>query len=155
MNVVQCRRLPSLRAPILVVAFAGWSDAAEGATMAVQTMEQVWESRSFASIDPEDFYNFTEVRPRVYFTKTMTRAIEWPVGTFSFHRRAKGEHDFVFFRAMEPQLRWRTYVEGIISFCLRLGVSQLVMLGALLADVPHTFPVQLSGFGTGKDLARS
>lgn len=149
MSVVQCRRLPALRSPAMVMAFGGWSDAAEAATTAVSTLDQMWDGRHFASIDPEDFYDFTQVRPRVYFTENMNRAIEWPSSWFSYHRHPKQEHDVVLLRSMEPQLRWRTFSEGIMSFAERLNASCIVSLGALLADVPHTRPVQLTGFGTG------
>ena len=56
-----------LRRPILILAFAGWNDAAESATGAARYLAQVWPSRPFASIDPEDFYHFGLSRPHVRF----------------------------------------------------------------------------------------
>ncbi|MEK7836636.1 MAG: PAC2 family protein, partial [candidate division NC10 bacterium] len=56
-----------LRRPILIMAFAGWNDAAESATGAARYLGQIWPARSFASIDPEEFYHFGISRPYVRF----------------------------------------------------------------------------------------
>jgi hypothetical protein len=56
-----------LRRPILILAFAGWNDAAESATGAARYLGQLWPSRPFASIDPEEFYHFGLSRPYVRF----------------------------------------------------------------------------------------
>lgn len=148
MSVVRCGRLPSLRAPVAVMAFGGWGDAAEASTTAITTLSNEWSAQPFATIESDDFYDFTNVRPRVYLTRDMVREIEWPTGGFSFRRRPKADNDVVLFRAFEPQLRWQRYTSGILDFLERLQVSQMVSLGSLLADVPHTQPVSLSGFAT-------
>ena len=152
MSVVQCRRVPALRAPVLVIAYGGWSDAAEAATTAVSTLASIWEARAFATIDPEEYYDFTQVRPRVFLTQDMKRGLEWPATTFKFHRRPKADSDVVLFQAIEPQLRWRQYANGVMDFAQRFDVSMMVCLGALLADVPHTRAVQMSGYATDPQL---
>ena len=53
----------------------------------------------------------------------------------------------------EPSLRWRAFNEAIISVAEELGVELVVTLGALLADVPHTRPVAVTGFASD-DVAR-
>jgi proteasome assembly chaperone (PAC2) family protein len=144
--------LPDLRSPVVVAAFAGWNDAGEAATMALNTLETQWNAQEFASIDPDEFYDFTQVRPRVSLDMQMVRVIEWPANTFRFHRAPAQQHDIVLLRGVEPHLRWRRYVGGIMELFERLDVSLLVTLGALLADVPHTQPVQLTGFATDEHL---
>jgi predicted ATP-grasp superfamily ATP-dependent carboligase len=152
MTVVRCSRVPALRAPIALLSFGGWGDAAQASSTAVTTLSHEWSAQQFATIDPEDFYDFTEVRPRVYLDQSMVREIEWPVGTFSFRRRPKAENDVVLFHAFEPQLRWQTYATGILDFFEKLRVGTMISLGALLADVPHTRPVHLTGFATTDEM---
>jgi predicted ATP-grasp superfamily ATP-dependent carboligase len=152
LNVVRCARVPTLKSPIALLSFGGWGDAAQAASTAVTTLNGEWSAQQFATIDPEEFYDFTEVRPRVYLDRSMVREIEWPVATFSYRRRAKADRDVVLFRAFEPQLRWRTYAAGILDFFEKLQVHTMISLGALLADVPHTKSVHLTGFASTEDL---
>lgn len=152
MSVVRCRRVPTLRAPIAVLGFGGWGDAAQASTTAVSTLIGEWSAQQFASIDPEDYYDFTEVRPRVYLDDSMVRKLEWPAANFSYRRRPKATNDVVLFQAFEPQLRWRTYADGILDFLEKLHVSAVISLGSLLADVPHTRAVHLTGFATGAEM---
>ncbi|HEV3311367.1 MAG TPA: PAC2 family protein [Chloroflexota bacterium] len=152
MSIVRCSRMPTLRAPVAIFSFDGWGDAAEASSTAVNTLIGEWDAHTFATIDPEDFYDFSEVRPRVFLDQTMTRDLHWPVGTFSYRRRPKAKNDVVLFRASEPQLRWRSYGDGILEFLEKLNVSAMVSLGSLLADTPHTRPVHVTGFATDEGL---
>src|SRR5206468_9399808 len=55
------------------------------------------------------------------------------------------EHDVVLIRGIEPNMRWRTFCEDILEICHSLEVRRVVLLGALLADVPYTRPVPVTG----------
>jgi proteasome assembly chaperone (PAC2) family protein len=138
MNAVEFRARPDLREPIVVCAFAGWNDGGEGATSAIRRLRGQWGARRFASIDPEEFYDFQVHRPTVRLTDGVTRRIDWPRNDFWWAR--VGERDVVLFSGVEPNVRWRTYCEQILHVCSELGASVLVTLGAFLADVPHTVP---------------
>ncbi len=61
--------------------------------------------------------------------------------------------DVVFLSGPEPQLRWRGFVDEVRAVCESLGVELAVLLGALLADVPHTRPVRISGGAATAELA--
>ena len=50
---------PSLRSPVLLLAFSGWSDAGSSTTTAVRYLVDQLLAKKFASIDPEDFYDFS------------------------------------------------------------------------------------------------
>jgi len=56
-------------------------------------------------------------------------------------------------RGVEPQLRWRTFCAAIVGVARALGAELAVTLGALLADVPHTRPVRVSGTAHDPDMA--
>jgi len=144
-----------LRRPILIMAFAGWNDAAESATGAARYLAQVWPSRPFASIDPEEFYHFGLSRPHVRFkagSKT-EREVIWPVTEFSLSQPEALDRDLIVGVAVEPHLKWRTYCGAVLELARRAGSSLILTLGALLAEVPHTRPVRLTGGSHDPELA--
>lgn len=144
-----------LRRPILIMAFAGWNDAAESATGAARYLGQVWPSRPFASIDPEEFYHFGLSRPYVRFkpgSKT-EREVIWPVTEFSLSQPDVLDRDIIVGVAVEPHLKWRTYCGAVLHLARRAGASLVLTLGALLAEVPHTRPVRLTGGSHDPELA--
>jgi proteasome assembly chaperone (PAC2) family protein len=128
---------PTLRKPILIAAFEGWNDAAEAATSAVEHLQEIWDATSFATIDPEEFYDFTEVRPTVRMTGQNQRRIDWPTNEFFYHRAPDRDQDFILLLGVEPSLKWRRFTETIIGVARELGATSFVSLGALLSDVPH------------------
>ena len=65
MTDVIWRERPELRAPVMVCAFKGWNDAGEAASAALSYIRGSFESREVGGIDPEEFYDFTAVRPTV------------------------------------------------------------------------------------------
>jgi predicted ATP-grasp superfamily ATP-dependent carboligase len=136
---------PVLRRPILIVAFEGWNDAGDGASAAASYLAQRWSARPFATIDPEEFCNFTETRPEVRFDAGGSRVIDWPETVFSYAPLANSDRDVVFLRGVEPQLRWRSFCRLVVDVARTVGVELAVSLGALLAEVPHTRPVRVTG----------
>jgi proteasome assembly chaperone (PAC2) family protein len=136
---------------VLVGAFRGWNDGAQGASLATSFLAQAWEARRFANIDPEEFYDFQATRPHVALEDGITRRIDWPDTVF-YHAPIPGaDRDAVLMLGIEPNLRWRTFCDEIVELAGELDVELVVTLGALLADVPHTRPVQL--IGTATDLS--
>jgi len=53
---------------------------------------------------------------------------------------------------IEPNMRWRSFCEELFDLARDLGVTTIVSLGALLADVPHTRPVPVSGSSSNDEL---
>jgi proteasome assembly chaperone (PAC2) family protein len=136
---------PQLRDPALITSFAGWNDAAEAATGAVRYLARKWGAKKFAELDPEDFYDFTETRPQVRLTRGNERRIRWPANDFFYHVDQERTSDYILLRGVEPQLRWRTYCSALMDLCKRMNVGRVVLLGGLIADVPHTRPVRVTG----------
>lgn len=145
--------LPPLRNPALVAAFAGWNDAAEAATTAARFLVGQWSARRFAAISPEEFYDFTQARPYIRWRNGLEREIRWPANEF-FHAQAGGPRDIIILIGVEPHLKWRTYVETVLSVVRRCGANFVVALGALLADVAHSRPVRVTGSASDEELAR-
>jgi predicted ATP-grasp superfamily ATP-dependent carboligase len=138
-------RRPSLRRPVLVAAFRGWNDGAQGASLATSFLAQSWEARRFADLDPEEFFDFQATRPHVALEDGLTRRIDWPETVF-YHGEIPGlDRDAVLTLGIEPNLRWRSFSDEIVELARDLGVELVVTLGALLADVPHTRPAPVTG----------
>ncbi len=137
--------LPVLRTPVAVAAFEGWNDAADASTAAVEHLEQVWDARPLAELDPEEFYDFQVNRPTVTLVDGETRRIEWPTTRFAVASPPGAECDVVLIRGIEPSMRWRTFCEEVLELCHSLERAPVVLLGALLADVPYTRPLPISG----------
>src|SRR5688500_2971293 len=144
---------PDLRRPALVCSFKGWNDAAESATTALSFVASRWDAQRIGSIDPEDFYDFQVTRPTVKLSEGVTRVIEWPELELSSARPDGSDRDVVFLTGSEPNLRWRTFSETVVAAAQELGCEMVVSLGALLADVPHTRPVQITGIAADAALA--
>jgi proteasome assembly chaperone (PAC2) family protein len=144
-----------LRRPIIIMAFSGWNDAAESATTAARYLSQLWSSRPFASIEPEEFYHFGLSRPYVRFKpgSRHEREIVWPATEFSIAQPSQLERDIVVGVAIEPHLKWRTYCAAVLELARRSRASLVLTLGALLAEVAHTKPVRLVGSSYDPELS--
>jgi len=49
---------------------------------------------------------------------------------------------------VEPQLRWKTFCTRVVSVARAVDAEMAVILGALLADVPHTRPISVTGLAS-------
>jgi predicted ATP-grasp superfamily ATP-dependent carboligase len=148
-HVVWSRR-PALSRPTLIAAFAGWNDAGDAATFAVRHLIDQWAAEPFASIDPEEFYDFQSTRPQVELVDGQTRRIVWPANQ-AYSASTPGG-DVVLLLGVEPQLRWRGFTQQVTAIAEEVGARLVVTLGALLADVVHRRPVALIGTATNQAL---
>jgi hypothetical protein len=137
--------LPVLRNPVAIAAFEGWNDAADAATAIVDHLERAWEVRPATRLDPEEFYDFQVTRPVVTLGREGTRRIDWPTTRFTVATPPGAERDVVLIRGIEPNMRWRTFCDAVLEGCHALEVTEAVLLGALLADVPYGRPLPVSG----------
>lgn len=152
MEYIHWQGRPTLRRPVLVAAFEGWNDAADAASSATRYLRDRWSARPFATIDPEEFYDFSSTRPQVRMTRGISREIIWPEAEFSAASLPGTSRDVVVLLGHEPQLKWRTFTEQVVGVAGELGIEMIVILGALLADVAHTRPVRVTGTAADPDL---
>ncbi|MFZ4515689.1 MAG: PAC2 family protein [Acidimicrobiia bacterium] len=148
------REQPNLRNPMLVAAFEGWNDVAEAASDAAVWLIQEYSGRAVAGIDPEEFVNFQEQRPRIRLQDGVTRQLQWPGNEFYALELPDAERDLVVLLGIEPHNRWRTFTETVIDAAGALGCTELVTFGALLADAPHTREPNVTGIGADDTLQR-
>jgi proteasome assembly chaperone (PAC2) family protein len=145
---------PGLRQPILLAAFQGWNDAAETATSAARILCKSWSSRRIGEILAEDFFHFGLTRPEVRIRDgSQTREIRWPANELFLLQEPSLPRDVIVLLGIEPHLKWKTFCSHILEVARRAEVSLVMTFGALLADVPHTRPVRISGVATDRELA--
>jgi predicted ATP-grasp superfamily ATP-dependent carboligase len=146
------RRPDGLRAPAMVCAFQGWNDAGDAASSAVAFLASSLKASRFAQIDSEEFYDFQANRPTVQLTEGKAREIVWPTVEVFEARAPRAPRDLVLVQGVEPSMRWRSFSAHLVELAEALGVQVVVTLGALLADVPHTRPVTMTGFASDPSL---
>ena len=136
---------------VMLAAFEGWNDAADAASNAIEHLEREWQAQPFAAIDPEDYYDYQVNRPTVRLVDGVTRRIEWPTTRLSVAKTVDPE--VVLLRGLEPNMRWRAFCDELVEFTQELEVQTVVCLAALLADVPHSRPIEMHGSASDDDLA--
>jgi hypothetical protein len=123
-----------------------------------------WQATPIGAIDPEDFYDFQVNRPVVEIEGGQTQRLIWPTTRISLARALPKEpagepgispdmvmapptglsRDVVLVHGIEQNMRWRAFSEELVQGLESLGVKMIILLGALLADAPHTRPVPVS-----------
>jgi hypothetical protein len=146
---------------LLVVAFEGWNDAGEAASNAVRTLEEQLELVPITTVDPEDYFDYQFNRPNISLDDDGNRVIEWPSVTM-YGPADAGSSDVVPLAAdaqlavtgdnganvyllvgTEPSRGWKTFTVEILDAIDTHGITAVVFLGAMLADVPHTRPISV------------
>ena len=143
---------PQLERPVMIAAFRGWNDGGQGASLAAAYLARAWAAQPFASIDPENFFDFQATRPMVSLVDGITRQIDWPETTFLHAPLPGGGRDAILLLGVEPNLRWRTFGELVTSVAKEHGAELVLTLGSLLADVPHTREAPVTGSATDPEL---
>src|SRR5215472_17498843 len=148
MDDIEFHGEPPSNIPTMVVAFGGWVDAGDAATGALRSLVRQLAATPLATIDPEEFVDFTTIRPVVRLSAEGQRTIRWPRIALWTWQPPQGGAGLLLFRGLEPQRRWRTYATLLLDVAARCGVQRIVSLGAMLADLPHTRPPRVTGSST-------
>jgi proteasome assembly chaperone (PAC2) family protein len=145
-------RPDGLRAPALVCAFKGWNDAGDAASTALTFVGGALGAKRFATIDPEDFYDFQATRPLIKLIEGRTREVVWPAVELYEARVPRAPRDLILLGGSEPSFRWRGFCDLIVELAEAMGTQLVVTLGSLLADVPHTRPIGITGISSDSAL---
>jgi proteasome assembly chaperone (PAC2) family protein len=144
---------PDLRRPVLVAGFEGWNDAASAASEAAGWLTRQFGATKIASMDPEEHFDFQSSRPTVELVDGVTQDLKWPAN--EFFAVPVDARDLVVLRGVEPNLRWPSFCREVLGVAGDTGCEMVVTLGALLADVPHTRPVRVTGATTDPEVMAS
>lgn len=145
--------IPALRSPVVVMAFTGWSDTGTVTTDAAQRLIEAYDGQQFLTVDPEDYYDFTETRPSVQIDANGVRLLKWPRNEAYYARLPGAAHDLIIVSGAEPNLKWRTFSERLSSALADLSPSLVCTLVARPAATPHTRPVPVTGSSADPALA--
>ena len=136
----------------MIVAFSGWNDAGDAASAALTFIGESLGAERFARLDPEEFYDFQATRPHIGFTDEGKREVTWPEIEIFAARVPRAPRDLILVQGPEPSTRWKTFCQNIVDLAEALGTQLVVSMGALLADVPHTLPVSITGLASDATL---
>lgn len=135
--------LRGLRDPVVIAAFSGWNDAGNAASAAIEHLSEAYQAELVIELDPDDFYDYQVNRPETSLTEDGERVITWPTTRIKTAQLAGGR-DVILIDGIEPNLRWRQFCALLTSALRSADPSLVILLGALLADTPHTRPVPVT-----------
>ncbi len=140
---------PVLNDPVALIAFEGWGDAGDSASLAAEQVLDSFDSELVATVDPDEHYDFQVRRPMVLLDEGGTRQIDWPENEIHVIRRPN--HDLVVLIGEEPNYKWKAFTNEVVEAFQTLGVTRAVTLGAFIGQVAHTLPVPLVGTASRPD----
>ncbi len=149
---LEIEKIPTLRTPVLLAAFAGWNDAGQAATTALRFLGERWEAVRFAGVEPEEFFDFTSARPLIRLGPGLERELEWPANVFFYSLRPDLSRDAILLLGTEPHLKWLTFTDTVLQLARQCGVELVVTMGAFLGDAVHSRTVPLIGFANRPEL---
>ena len=141
----------SLNHPIVVVAFSGWNDAADAASRVLDHLAEIYPTDLLYTLDSEEYYDYQATRPTVEETDG-ERELVWPAIEFSVAHLP--QRDLVLVGGPEPNLRWPTLCRTLTSAFRMIKPEIVVLLGAMLTDVPHTRLLPVTGTSSDAGLAQ-
>ncbi len=140
----------STKAPVMVIAFAGWNDAGGASTWAIRSLIEKTVATEILTFDSEEFYDFSRERPTVHLDGE-SRFLSWPKNTISL----SNDGSLLLMEGVEPQLNWQTFTQNVLAEAQKYNVSMIITLGSLLAEVPHSRPVLIHGVSENTEINRT
>jgi predicted ATP-grasp superfamily ATP-dependent carboligase len=151
--VIELDGIGKLTSPVIIAAFEGWNDAGEAASGVINHLSLAWQAAPVGAIDPEDYYDFQVTRPVTEVAEGRTERLIWPTTRLLAAKQETTERDLLLVHGIEPNMRWRGFCSELVTSFSELGIELVVLLGALLADSPHTRPVPVAAAASDPALA--
>lgn len=132
------------RITVLIGAFEGWNDAGDAATDAIKLLVEAYGAEEDFEVSADEYYDYQYSRPRIVRSATGESKIIWPT-TRMLRASVPGTNlDLILLHGWEPSYRWSGFAAEVLEHAASLDVDFVVMVGALLADVPHTRPIPIT-----------
>ena len=151
--MIELDGIGKLTSPVIIAAFEGWNDAGEAASGVINHLSLAWQAAPVGAIDPEDYYDFQVTRPVTEVAEGKTERLIWPTTRLLAAKQEATERDLLLVHGIEPNMRWRGFCSELVTSFSELGIELVVLLGALLADSPHTRPVPVAAAASDPALA--
>ena len=137
----------TLKAPVLLVALDGWTDAGRAGSIAAETLREQWAGRRVAAADPDQLFDFRDRRPILTIDRGMLGDPVWPsLELFQLH--AEGSGDVLLLQGGEPDLSWRRLCADLVELAEVAGIQRYIGVGAVPAPTPHTRATRLITTGS-------
>ncbi len=151
--MIELDGIGKLTSPVIIAAFEGWNDAGEAASGVINHLSLAWQATPVGAIDPEDYYDFQVTRPVTEVAEGKTERLVWPTTRLLAAKQEATDRDLLLVSGIEPNMRWRGFCSELVTSFSELGIELVVLLGALLADSPHTRPVPVAAAASDPALA--
>ncbi|MGK0740318.1 PAC2 family protein [Leucobacter sp. Z1108] len=146
---------------VLIAAFEGWSDAGSAATTVLQHLGELINAEMLHAIGADGFVDYQVHRPKVSFTDSGHRVIEWPEtrlygtvqrpgstsepSTETVHRiDGTRVQDLFLLAGVEPARDWTAFAEEIIDVVDSWAIDMVILVGSLFSDAPHSRPIAVT-----------
>jgi hypothetical protein len=131
---------------ILLVALQGWNDATEAASGSLNSIIEQTDAQTLEAVDPQDYYDFQLFRPMVELDDQGKRVLIWPSTELLQASKEKIAEDPALDRlyllvGAEPSRRWISFAAEILEMVQDREIDQVIMLGSMFAEVPHSRPM--------------
>lgn len=137
---------------LLIVAFEGWNDAGESATGAARLLAERLGLVEIAAVDPELYFDYQFTRPTIQADSDGVRRLTWPGAAILGPSgvlpadddevvTGPGADTLHVLLGAEPARTWKGFAAELIDAALSADIEGIVLLGAMLADAPHTRPL--------------
>jgi proteasome assembly chaperone (PAC2) family protein len=137
-----------LAAPVLIQALSGWVDVGSAGTLAAARL--AGDGELVATFDTDALFDYRSNRPVLDIYDASMKELAWP--ELTVRRASYGGHDLLVLTGTEPDLRWKDFASAVREVSLRLGVTQLISLGAVPAAIPHTVPTPVLATASDRSL---
>ncbi|MBI4885027.1 MAG: PAC2 family protein [Actinobacteria bacterium] len=134
---------PTLDKPVLVVHLTGWIDASGAGAAAVASVDTVCATTVLATFDGDAFIDYRARRPTMELREGVNTRLVWDDIELRVGHDGNGKAVLTL-TGPEPDSQWRAFAQDVTQLAGRLGVRQMVALGAYPYAIPHTRPPRLS-----------
>ena len=139
------------RAPVLIHALEGFSDAGHAIRLAAEHLKGTLETELVASFAIDDLLDYRSRRPLMTFKTDHFTSYDEPELNLYALRDSLGT-PFLLLAGLEPDLQWERFVTSVRLLAERLGVRRTIGLGAIPMAVPHTRPVTMTAHSRYREL---
>src|SRR5919202_1638435 len=133
MDVLAFHRQMDLRAPHLVVAFAGWPDQAGVASRGSAYLCEQLAAEPVGEIRSDSFFDFTVARPVALIREGVIQHLRFPAFELRAWRdpQPAATHDLLILLGTEPNLHWQRFMDALLALVEPCQVPDVLTLGRL------------------------
>lgn len=135
---------------VMLAAFSGWNDAADAATDVIRHLVEIYDAHEVAHICCDGFYDYQTNRP-MQCNVDGRRRIVWPETTF-YRAQVRPDLSLILCIGPEPNFHWCDYCQRVLGVAEDADVTELIVLGSMFDECPHTRPLPITVTTPSDDL---